>query len=64
MLLVLRGWARRASGDTAEGLAWIEDGIKELAGHRRDSGLPFLLALKAEALHLENRNSEALEAIE
>jgi hypothetical protein len=26
--------------------------------------LPFLLALKAEALHLENRNSEALEAIE
>jgi serine/threonine protein kinase len=26
---VLRGWARSASGDIAEGLAWIEDGIKD-----------------------------------
>jgi hypothetical protein len=38
-------------------------------GSRSASGgaildLPFLLALKAEALHFENRNSEALEAIE
>ena len=25
---VLRGWARSASGDTAQGIAWIEDGIR------------------------------------
>ena len=24
---ILRGWARSASGDTAEGISWIEDGI-------------------------------------
>ncbi len=26
---MFRGWARSASGDTAEGIAWIEDGIEE-----------------------------------
>ena len=26
---VLRGWARSASGDTAEGISWIEDGIED-----------------------------------
>ena len=26
---ILRGWTRSASGDTAEGLAWIEDGIDD-----------------------------------
>jgi predicted ATPase len=61
---VLRGWARSASGDTAEGLAWIEDGIENWRATGAILDLPFLLALKAEALHLENRNSEALEAIE
>ena len=25
---IFRGWARSASGDTAEGLSWIEDGIR------------------------------------
>jgi len=24
---ILRGWARSASGDAAEGISWIEDGI-------------------------------------
>ena len=24
---ILRGWARSASGDTTEGISWIEDGI-------------------------------------
>jgi len=61
---VLRGWARSASGDTAEGLAWIEDGIENWRATGAILDLPFLLALKAEALHLENRNCEALEAIE
>jgi hypothetical protein len=27
---MLRGWARSASGDTAEGIPWIEQGIKRL----------------------------------
>jgi predicted ATPase len=61
---VLRGWARSASGDTAEGLAWIEDGVENWRATGAILDLPFLLALKAEALHLENRNCEALEAIE
>ena len=60
---VLRGWARSASGETAEGISWIEDGI----GNYRATGsmldMPFLLALKAEALHLADRTSDALEAI-
>jgi hypothetical protein len=25
---VHRGWARSAAGDTAEGMSWIEDGIR------------------------------------
>ena len=59
---VLRGWARAASGDTAEGLSWIEDGM---AGFWSAAGIsrPFFLALKAEALHLADRTSEALETI-
>jgi tetratricopeptide (TPR) repeat protein len=60
---VLRGWARSASGDTAEGIASIEDGI---GGYRAAGAIlatPFFLALKAEAFHLANRTSEALEAI-
>ena len=61
---VLRGWARSASGDSAEGLAWIEDGIENWRATGAILDLPFLLALKAEVLHLENRSSESLEAIE
>ena len=60
---VLRGWARSACGSTAEGLSWIEAGI---ANYRADSAIlamPFFLALKAQALHLAIRTSEALEAI-
>jgi serine/threonine protein kinase len=60
---ILRGWARAASGDTDEGITWIEDGIR---GHRATGaiiGLPYLLGMKAEALHLADRTSEALEAI-
>jgi len=60
---VLCGWAQSASGGTAEGLSRIEDGLEE----RRASGsmwmVPYVLALKAEALHLADRTSEALEAI-
>ena len=60
---VLRGWARSAFGETAEGITLIEEGI----GNYRATGsmldMPFLLALKAEALHLAGRTSDALEAI-
>jgi hypothetical protein len=60
---VYRGWAHSVSGQTSEGLSWIEDGI----GNYRATGsmldMPFLLALKAEALYLADRTCEALEAI-
>ena len=33
---IFRGWARSASGNTAEGLSWIEDGIDGLSSNRLD----------------------------
>jgi hypothetical protein len=60
---VLRGWAWSALSDTAEGLSWIEDG---LADHRAIGAILFIqfdLGLKAEALHLADRTSEALQTI-
>jgi adenylate cyclase len=60
---VLRGWSRSASGNTAEGLAWIEDGIRDWRATGAILLVPYYLALKAEALHLADRTSEALEAI-
>jgi predicted ATPase len=60
---ILRGWARSASGDTVEGISWIEDGIRDYRATGAIIGLPYLLGMKAEALHLADRTSEALEAI-
>ena len=60
---VLRGWARSASGDTAEGISWIEQGIRDFRATGSVLDLPLYLTLKAEALHLADRTSEALEAI-
>jgi serine/threonine protein kinase len=60
---VLRGWARGACGDTAEGILWIENGLKDTRATGVMLTVPFLLALKAEALHLADRTVEALEAI-
>src|SRR6516162_6182391 len=60
---VLRGWARSACGDVAEGVAWIEHGIADWLGTGATMLVPYYLALKAEGLHLAGRNSEALEAI-
>jgi predicted ATPase len=60
---VLRGWARSASGDSVEGISWIEDGLKNTRATGVMLTVPFLLALKAEALHLADRTIEALEAI-
>jgi serine/threonine protein kinase len=60
---IFRGWARSASGDTAEGVAWIEQGIRGIRAMGAVLGLPEYVALKAEALHLVDRTAEALEAI-
>jgi len=60
---VLRGWARSACGETVEGISWIEDGLKDTQATGVMLTVPFLLALKAEALHLADRTAEALEAI-
>ena len=60
---ILRGWARSASGSTAQGMSWIEDGMEHLRASGSGFGMLSLLALKAEALHLADRTSEALEAI-
>ena len=58
------GWARSASGDTAQGLPWIERGIRDMRANGSTLAVPFWLALKAEAMHAANRTSEALEAID
>jgi predicted ATPase len=60
---ILRGWARSASGDTAEGMSWIDDGIEDWRATGSTLIVPCYLGLKAEALHLADRTSEALEAI-
>jgi predicted ATPase len=60
---VFRGWARSASGDTAEGIPRIEHGLRDYRATGPVLGLPGHLALKAEALYLADRTSEALEAI-
>jgi predicted ATPase len=58
-----RGWARSAAGNTAEGMSWIEDGIRNYRATAAILDMPYFLALKAEALHFADRTSEALEAI-
>ena len=60
---ILRGWARSAAGDTVQGISWIEAGIQDWWGAGSTLCSPYFLALKAEALHLADRTSEALEAI-
>ena len=60
---VYRGWARCASGDTAEGIPWIVQGIEDYRATGSIIDLSYFLALKAESLYLADRTSEALEAI-
>jgi tetratricopeptide (TPR) repeat protein len=61
---MFRGWARSATGDTIEGIPWIEHGIRDFRASGSVFGLPFWLAAKAEALHLADRASEAVESID
>jgi tetratricopeptide (TPR) repeat protein len=58
-----RGWARSASGKATEGIPWIEQGIRDFRASGGVLGLAYHLAQKAEALHLADRTSEALEVI-
>jgi len=60
---IYRGWARSASGDTAKGIPGIEHGIRDYRATGSILLMPYLLTLKAEALYLADRTSEALEAI-
>jgi predicted ATPase len=60
---ISRGWARSASGDIDEGIASIDHGIRDCRATGSVLMLPDSLVLKAEALHLANRTSEALAAI-
>ena len=39
--VVLRGWARSASGDTAEGVSWIQDGIRDYQATGAALRLPY-----------------------
>ena len=59
---VLRGWAR-SFGDTAEGVSLLENGIADNRATGSILLVPRFLALKAEALNLADRTSEALETI-
>ena len=61
---ILRGWVLSVSGEPVEGISWIEQGIKDYRAPGSTLGLPYFLALKAEALFTANRSSEALEAVE
>jgi hypothetical protein len=60
---IWRGWARSASGDTAEVIPWIEQRIRDYRATGSMLRMPYFLALKAEALYFADRTSEALEAI-
>jgi len=42
--VIYRGWARSASGNIAEGIPGIEQGIKDLRATGQVVGLPFHLA--------------------
>jgi predicted ATPase len=60
---ILRGWTRSASGDEAEGISWIDEGIEDWRATGSTLIVPYYLGLKAEALYLADRISEAVEAI-
>ncbi len=49
---ILHGWARSASGNTAEGISWIEDGIRNYRATGAMLRMPYFLALNAESLLL------------
>jgi tetratricopeptide (TPR) repeat protein len=60
---IWRGWALSASGNTAEGIPWIEHGMRDYRATGSALEVAFHLIRKAEALYLADRIPEALEAI-
>ncbi|HYY29808.1 MAG TPA: hypothetical protein VE860_17835, partial [Chthoniobacterales bacterium] len=60
---ILSGWARSSSGDTTGGIVRINQGIRDYRATGAALALPYFLGIKAEALDLADRTSEALEAI-
>jgi hypothetical protein len=60
---LFRGWSRSVAGDTVQGTSWIESGIEGWRVTGTTLGIPLMLALKAEALYLADRTSEAFETI-
>jgi len=60
---IWRAWARSVSGDTAEAIPWIGHGIRDFRATGSVLGMPLYMAQKAEALHLADRTSEALEVM-
>jgi serine/threonine protein kinase/predicted ATPase len=60
---VLHGWARTASSDAMVGISLIERALRDYLRTSSVLDMPYLLALKAEALHSGGRTSESLEAI-
>ena len=60
---IFRGCAHSVSGDTTQGIAWIEDGLRNYRASGSVLALTCYLGLKAEALYLAGHASEALEAI-
>ncbi|HVJ58705.1 MAG TPA: protein kinase [Terrimicrobiaceae bacterium] len=61
---VLLGWARSAGGNTSQGISWIQDGMERLRTSGSLLGMLSMFALKAEALHLGGRTSEALQTLD
>ena len=57
---IYRGLARSASGKPAEGILWIEQGIRDLRASGSMLPLSFHLGHKAEALHLAGRTLKLL----
>jgi hypothetical protein len=49
--------------NTAQGFPWIEQGIRDFRATGTVLNLPYVLVVKAQALHLTNRTPEALEVI-
>jgi serine/threonine protein kinase/predicted ATPase len=59
---IFRGWARSAAGSPAEGIIWIEDGLRNYRATGSLLTLTCYLGMKAEALYIADRTREALEA--
>jgi predicted ATPase len=60
---IFRAWARSAPGNADEGVARIEEGIRDYRATGSILRIPYFLALKAEALYVTDRTPEAVEAI-